>query len=291
MKKVLLAGATGYLGSFIVKELKRRGYYTKAIVRNLKKLGQNIKNLDEAMYAEVTRPETLKGCCEDIDIVISSIGITRQKDGLSFLDVDYQANMNLLEQARRSGVKKFIYVSALNGDKLKHLKVCEAKEMFVESLKESGLAYCIVRPNGFFSDMTEFYNMAKNGRVLLYRDGRLKLNPIHGEDLAKVVVECIKKTDTEIEAGGPELLTQNEIAYAAFEALNKNPKITYIPEWLRKVMLLLIRTFTGSKTYGPIEFFLSVMAIEMAAPCHGTHTLKDYYIELSQRERDSSVPG
>jgi nucleoside-diphosphate-sugar epimerase len=56
-------------------------------------------------------------------------GITRQKDGFTYMDVDYQANMNLLEQEKQSGVKRFIYVSVFNGENLRHLKICDAKEL------------------------------------------------------------------------------------------------------------------------------------------------------------------
>ncbi|MDX2439054.1 MAG: hypothetical protein QNK40_00725, partial [Desulfobacterales bacterium] len=112
----------------------------------------------------------------------------------------------------------FIYISVLNGENLRHLKICDAKELFVEQLIKSGLEYCIIRPNGFFSDMTEFYTMAKKGRVYLFGDGELKTNPIHGEDLAAVCVEAIDKPDQEIKVGGPETFTHNKIAAAAFEA-------------------------------------------------------------------------
>jgi uncharacterized protein YbjT (DUF2867 family) len=69
------------------------------------------------------------------------------------MDGDFQANVNLIEEAKRSGVKKFIYVSVLNGEKFKQTKICYAKEALVDYLKQSGMAYTIVRPNGFFSDM------------------------------------------------------------------------------------------------------------------------------------------
>ena len=49
------------------------------------------------------------------NFVFSSVGITRQKDGLTFKDVDYQGNRNLLEVAKHAGVKKFIYVSVFRG--------------------------------------------------------------------------------------------------------------------------------------------------------------------------------
>ena len=153
--------------------------------------------------------------------------------------------------------------------------------MFVDQLKKSGLDYCIIRPNGFFSDISEFYEMAKKGRVYLFGNGELKVNPIHGEDLAEVCVDAIEKSDQEIKVGGPEILTHNEIAVTAFDVLDIKPKITNIPDWIRNVMLKLVRIFTVSKFYGPIEFFLSVMAIDMIAPSYGKHTLKKYFTELS----------
>ncbi len=201
------------------------------------------------------------------------------------MDVDYQANMNLLQQAKQSGVKKFIYVSVLNGEKLKHLKICEAKERFVEELKASGLDFCIIRPNGFFSDMAEFYNMAKKGRIYLFGNGELKANPIHGEDLAVVCVDAIEKSDQEIVVGGPQTLTQNQIAATAFKILNKKPKITYIPNWVRIIILNGVKAFTGSKVYGPMEFFLTVMAMDMIAPEYGEHTLKDFFSKLKDPDK------
>jgi len=277
MDKILIAGATGYLGKYITRELKQQNYYTKVLVRNLKKFEQYGIPVEEIVQAEITDKSTLKNCCEGIDIVISSVGITKQKDGLTYMDVDYQANLNLLEEAKKSGVRKFIYVSVLNGEKLKKLKICEAKEKFVEELKKSGLEFCIIRPNGFFSDMTEFYNMAKNGRIYLFGNGNPKANPIHGEDLAKVCVSAIEGNDKEIEVGGPETLTQNEIAKIAFDAVRKTPKITHVPDWIRLIILSVARLILNSKKFGPIEFFMNVMAIEMAAPEYGKHTLKEYF--------------
>jgi uncharacterized protein YbjT (DUF2867 family) len=282
MKKVLLAGVTGYLGSYIAKELQKRAFTIRAIIRNTAPLKEKSIEVNEIIEAELTKPKTIKGCCKQIDVVISTVGITRQKDGLTYMDVDYQANMNLLQEARVSGVKKLIYVSVLNGENLRHLKICDAKEMFVEQLKESGLNYCIIRPNGFFSDMTEFYTMAKKGRVYLFGNGELKANPIHGEDLATVCVDAVEKPDKEIKIGGPETLSHNEIAMTAFEVLGTEPKITHIPNLVRNVILKLVRTFTGSKIYGPIEFFLTVMAMDMVAPAYGKYTLKEYFTNLKK---------
>ncbi len=281
MKGILLAGSTGYLGSYIAKELQKRSCFFRAIARNPEKLEQNDIEANEVLKAELTDPDSISECCKGIDVVISTVGITRQKDGLTYMDVDYQANMNLLKEAKKSGVKKFIYVSVLNGEKLRKLKICDAKEMFVEQLKKSGVDYCIIRPNGFFSDMSEFFNMAKRGRVYLFGNGELRVNPIHGEDLATVCVDAIDKPDKEVEIGGPETLTQNDIALIAFDILGYKPKITHIPDWVRVTILKLVRLLTGSRVYGPVEFFMTVTSMNMLAPEYGKHMLKEYFTNLN----------
>lgn len=283
MKKILLAGATGYLGIYIARELQQRSFFFKAIARSPEKLMENDIEASEIIKAELTDPDSIKECCEGVDVVISTAGITKQKDGLTYMDVDYQANMNLLEEARKSGVKKFVYVSVLNGEKLRNLKICDAKELFAEQLKKSGIDYCIVRPNGFFSDMSEFFEMAKRGRIYLFRNGELRVNPIHGQDLAAFCVDAVELSEKEIEIGGPETLTQNEIASIAFKVLGNTPKITYIPEWLRRAILTMVKIFTGSKVYGPIEFFMTVMAMDMVAPEYGKCTLKEHFTDLNSR--------
>lgn len=92
-------------------------------------------SVDDVFIGEVTQPETLQGVCDDVDIVFSSIGITRQKDGVTFKHVDYQGNKNLLHQAKASSVKKFIFVSVFQFALLKHIAIVKVREMFVENWK------------------------------------------------------------------------------------------------------------------------------------------------------------
>lgn len=276
---ILLAGATGYLGSYLLKALIENQNQVLTIVRNPNKLKNNNENFLEVKQAEVTKPDTLRDICKGIDTIISAIGITRQKDGLTYMDVDYQANMNLLEEAKKADVKHFVYVSAINGDKYRHLKIFEAKEKFVDALKASGLNYTIVRPNGFFSDMKDFLQMAKSGRVYLFGSGRQKFNPIHGQDLARAIVDSLEDCKKELIVGGPDILSLNEISELALNALNKPIKISHLPDWMRKITIWTLRTFTTVKTYGPIEFFLTLMADDNIAPTYGVYNLKDYFRE------------
>ncbi len=274
---VLLAGATGYLGGHIAKELQIRTLQTKILVRNTNKAKGLSSESATVIKAEVTNPETLKGHFNDVDTVISTVGITRQKDGLTYWEVDYQANVNLLKEAMASGVRKFIYVSVLNGNLHRNLKILEAKESFVDELVTSGLEFTIIRPNGFFSDMKDFLEMAQRGKVYLFGSGEQKFNPIHGKDLAIACVDAIESDQTEINIGGPDILTQNEVAEMALTACGNPVKITHLPHGLRKCIVWILRAFTSSKTYGPIEFFLTLMAEDAIAPRYGSHRLGTFF--------------
>ncbi len=283
MKRILVAGATGYLGKYILKELQRWEIPTTAVARSPEKLNDLDLDNVEIIQAEVTRPQTLSGLCNGVDVVISTIGITRQKDGLTYMEVDYQANVSLLKEAERAGVQKFIYISVLNGQHLKNLRMVEAKERFVDELRSSGMDHTIIRPNGFFSDLSDFLSMAEGGRVFLFGDGEYKLNPIHGADLAEICVEAIARNESEIEVGGPDILTHNEIAELSLFAWNKPRKIIHLPDIIRVLATHTARLITSQKTYGPLEFFFTLMGRDNIATRHGIHRLQDFFNQEVQQ--------
>lgn len=283
--KILIAGSTGYLGSHIIKQLMASNADFTALARNEKKLHELGVANSKIINADVTKEESLKGVCDNIGTVVSTVGITRQKDGLTYMDVDYQANYNLLQEAKKAGVKRFVYISAINGDKYRNLKIFEAKEKFVDSLKASGLEYLIIRPNGFFSDMKDFLDMAEKGKVYLFGSGTAKLNPIHGEDLAVYILENINSDEKELSVGGPEVFTQNEIGALALSAWDKPVKIMHLPDWIRKFSIWSLRTFTSVKTYGPIEFFLTLMADDNVAPIYGNNRLAEFFINTVKNSK------
>jgi uncharacterized protein YbjT (DUF2867 family) len=278
MKRVLVAGATGYLGRFVARELTSRGHVVRALCRSPQKLDDLRDELDEIVQGEVTQPETLTHVCDDIDVVFSSVGITRQKGPLTFKDVDYQGNKNLLQVARRAGVKKFIYVSALHGAELTHLDIVKAHEDFVAELKASGLDYTVVRPTGFFSDMEEVLEMARKGRVFLFGQGDCRVNPIHGADLA---VRCadlleLEQRQLEIEVGGPETMTWREVAALALRVAGRAQKITAVPLWCMAVVIFATRLFNRHQAE-LIAFFTAMATRDVVAPATGSHTLEAHF--------------
>lgn len=279
MKRVLVIGATGYLGKHLVKELKQRNHYLRVLVRNQEQAEQFKHLADDVFIGQATQKETLTGLCDSIDVVCSSLGITRQKDGLRYEDVDFQANLNVLQLAEAANVQQFLYVSVLNAHKMAKLKIIQAKERFVEALKASEVQHIIIRPSGFFSDMTEFLDMAAKGRVYIFGDGSLKVNPISGIDLAKVCADKLGAINLELNVGGPKVYTQKEIAELAFSSLAKPTRITYIPLWLAGLAKRSLSLVMPEKRYGPIEFFLTALSQPMMTDCYGKDTLELFYQE------------
>ena len=295
MKKVLVAGATGYLGQFMVKALKANGYWVRALGRSAEKLAAVEGVADDLFVGEIATSDLINGLCDGIDVVFSSVGITRQKDGLTYNDVDYRANSNLLTMAEASGVSKFMYVHVCNAGKLRHVAMIQAKQAFVDELKQSPLGHVLICPTGFFSDMEEFLRMARSGRVYLFGDGSNRINPIHGADLAEFCVGALESEKQQLDVGGPEVLTYREIAELAFAVLGQPEKITCVPKSLASALVAALRWATPTKVYGPIEFMASVMTMDVIGEAHGQRRLADHFRDLGgsvgkQSHEDHPLP-
>ncbi|GAB5449566.1 SDR family oxidoreductase [Gymnodinialimonas sp.] len=287
MKRVFIAGATGYLGRFLCAEFQQRGWYVIALVRNS---GQ-AKPIaaDQLIEAQATNYDSITGVMAGIDLVVSSLGITRQTDGLDYWDVDYQANRNLLREAERAGVGRFAYVHVLRAAKMAHVPMVAAKSAFVAELQRAGVESTIIAPSGYFSDMSDFLSMARSGRVWLFGDGTKRINPIHGADLAAATVEAIEDGVAWLDVGGPDIFEQKDLAELAFASLGKASRVTFLPDMLRRIALRLLPLVTPQRVSGPARFFLSALALDMVGDQHGTRHLRDHFEDSLATTRTASI--
>lgn len=283
MKTVFIAGATGYLGRFLCAVYGRRGWYVIALVRNSKTAGTLAA--DSIVEAQATVPDSLNGLMDGADLVVSALGITRQSDGLSYRDVDYQANLNLLREAERAGVDRFAYVHVLNADAMREVPLVAAKADFVDALSASPIASTVIGPSGYFSDMEEIWSMARSGRVWVFGSGNARINPIHGSDLAAAVADATENGTAWCDVGGPEVFTQVQLAELAFDSFGARPKITHLPDVLRRVGLALLPWITPRRLHGPAQFFLTACAMDMVGEAHGTMRLSDHFRALARNAK------
>ncbi|MGK0343906.1 MAG: hypothetical protein ACJAXW_004476 [Candidatus Azotimanducaceae bacterium] len=222
---------------------------------------------------------------DGIDIVYSSVGISRQRDGLTFEQVDYQGNRNLIDLSERADVKKFVYVSMQGAENILNLAITDTHERVVKDLQESSVDYAIVRPCGFFSDMGMTLDMAKKGRVYLVGTGNNKMSPIHGADVAIVCADAAAGDVLEVEAGGPDIMTQRESAEMAFELLGKPVKITIIPIWLARLLVKFV--YLLSTQFGDLaDFIVTAGEIDGVGPPLGKRDLKTYFENLIANRKD-----
>lgn len=220
---------------------------------------------------------------EGMDLVVSALGITRQTDGVGYWDVDYQANVNLLEEALRAGVTRFAFVHVLNADRMENVPLVAAKAAFVRKLQTADIQSTVIAPTGYFSDMADFFTMAKAGRVWLFGNGQMRINPVHGADLAAAVFDAIEDGAAWADIGGPETFAQKDIAKLCFEVLDKPARITYLPDILRRLALRLLPWIAPRRIAGPAQFFLSAGGMNMTAPPSGTHKLADHFRSLADQ--------
>ncbi len=287
MKKVLVAGATGQLGTSVVAQLKRRGYWVRACGRNGQKL-QALKHqvgADDIVAVDLTDAGSVQGICNDVDAVISCAGASMSMnnfgDRKSFYEVDYQANLNLLADAERQKLSKFVYVSLAEAGKLRQTEYADAHEKFVEALRASGLNHTIIRPTGFFGFHLEILKFAAKGRGMLIGSGECRTNPVHESDVARVCVDALEGDDTEIAIGGPEIFTRKETVELAFASLNRLPKLMKLSPGMFKLMIAPLKLI-NRRIYALMDFGIAVTQIDVVAPSVGSERLRPYFEQAAK---------
>ncbi len=232
--KVVLAGAFGKLGTDILIELCKLGHEVVAldlVTKELEGYTYTAKKID------VTKPETLAGTMEGAETVISTVGLTGTSATITNYDIDLNGNINLLTEAKKAGVKNFVYISVIKAESAPDVPMLHAKYLFEEELKKSGLNYVIHRPTGYFYDIAKvFMPMIEKGEVTLLGKKAVSANVIDTPDFAEFIVAHMTDEKKMYNIGGKETYTYEELANLFFKAAGKEPVIKRAPEFLFSVL-------------------------------------------------------
>ena len=278
---VLIAGAGGVLGRELVRQALSRGDHVAALALRKGELRVIEHPRLRIIEADVTKPEQLSGICKGLEQVISCIGITRLKGNLTHEIVDYQGNLNLLEEAKRSGVGRFGFISpAGTGQGFGHAPLIDAKYRFEQALQASGIPWLIFRSGGFFPDLAEMKALAAKGPLNAIGKGDSRSTPIHIPDLAAIMLAEMEATANAIVGvGGPEDLSWRETCALCFETQGLPVRIQGAPVWLCALALALIRPFSYRYwAMGKLLLFMSTH--DVCTPHRGTVRLRDYLEKL-----------
>lgn len=242
---VLLAGATGYIGRAVARELVARDIDTVALVRDpdTRLAGCELR------VAEATEPGSVAAALdgERFAGVVSCLA-SRSGVGDDAWRVDCAANRNLLEAAKSAGADRFLLLSAICVQRPK-LEFQRAKLAFEAELARSGVDYTIVRPTAFFKSLSGQVERVRRGKpFLVFGDGELTAcKPISDADLARYMVDRLTDHAARnriLPIGGPgPALTPRAQGEILFELAGRPPRFRSVPVAMFGVAEALIAPF------------------------------------------------
>ncbi len=237
--KVLLAGATGTIGSATALRLVAEGHHVICPVRPGRAL--NIGGTETCAW-NIDDPESLQDglAGRRVDAVISCLA-SRTGAPRDAWAVDHAAQSTLLDVAKKAGAHQFVLLSAICVQK-PLLAFQHAKLAFEAELRTSGIGHSIVRPTAYFKSLSGQVARVQAGKpFLLFGDGQLTAcKPISDEDLAAYLVHCIDAPEAHnriLPIGGPgPAITPRQQGEKLFEMLDLEPKFKQVPLALMDVI-------------------------------------------------------
>lgn len=233
---ILVTGATGYVGRYVVKALADLDEEVRCLVRN-------VKDVDlpgvEVVQGDITDPVSLAVACTGVSKVIHLVAIIREKKNKTFADINIKGTENLIKVAKQSSVKHFIHMGALGSGTNPKYKYAYSKGIAEQAVANSGLNYTILRPSvifgpgfGFVDRLLQSLRMTPSF-VLVPGNGTTKFQPIAVKDVARcvrTVVEYPKRYNNKIiDLGGPEHLAYEQMLDILMTVTDIKKTKLYVP--------------------------------------------------------------
>jgi uncharacterized protein YbjT (DUF2867 family) len=246
--KIVVAGGTGFLGRSIVRELLRGNHDVTVLSRK----PESVTRIPElrganATRGDVTDPASLVGTLEGAEAVVGCVQFPNHpvevpRKGLTYDRYDRQGTENLLAEAGRAGVSKYVYLSGAGADPSSPKTWYRAKGIAEGSLRRSSLKWAIVRPSWAYGPKDRALNRLAGIVKLSPIVPRLgvrpqRIQPVYVEDIALTVRRIFERDawDQVFEIGGPDQLTMQQVLETLFEAMGKSRVVLPIPLALAKL--------------------------------------------------------
>lgn len=267
--KVFVTGATGYVGRHVVAELVQRGFSVSALMRPSSEKAPAsdaapIRGRARELHSgTVTNAESLKGACDGCHAVIHLVGIINEaEDTMERIHVD--GTRNVVDEATRAGVKRFIYLSGLGARANAVAKYHKTKYAAEQIVGASGMEGYNFQSSTIFGPEDEFLNLfikfAQNIFNLAYPPwpimpaiggGNTYLQPIWVEDVAGILTRACEPDFVQklppgtYEIGGPEPLTVMQIMKIATRIAGRTRVFVPIPIFAAKIVATLMEKFSS----------------------------------------------
>jgi len=283
--RVLLSGATGFIGTSITSYLLLGGHTVRALSRSVKKAEDTLANrpgvqaaLREGrltfVAADVTDPASLGAAVGDLDVVIQcaqfpGAPVEDARRGLTYMKVDRDGTLNLLtavaaEYGARTagpgmnrfpeGAPRFLYQSGVTVSATSSRYWDRAKWQAEEAIRGSGLEWAIVRSSWAFGPGDVALN-----RIIGYSDvlpfvpifgnGEERLTPVYVEDVGRLFARLADdpeaSRDATLPLGGPDVMTMNEFLRMVLEVMGRRRPILHVPKIAGKIPAAVLQYLPG----------------------------------------------
>lgn len=243
--RVMVTGASGFVGNEVVKELLARGHEVQALVRPGSEKKLEARDRVAIFPGDCLHPETLGPALEGCDAAIHLVGIIREFPGrgVTFERVHVKATQNVVDAAKGAGVRRYLHMSALGARPEPADPYHVTNYRADQYVMASGLNYTIFRPSVIYGPGDQSLNLfARQIRRLRFfpiiGDGNYQLQPVPVTTVAQAFALALELPQTEnqiYEVGGPEPLTFNEIIDTLARVLGRRVKKVHQPVWCMRV--------------------------------------------------------
>jgi uncharacterized protein YbjT (DUF2867 family) len=235
-EKVLITGATGFLGRQVLKEALARGLAVRAMVRpgsdgtSAKQMGAEVVNGDLLDRDSVER--AMLGCRA---VIHSAIGYSNRRKGDSGGGTDTVGNVNLAAAAKKAGVRRVVFCSVLTCDAAESVPHFWNKKLAEDELQKAGVPFVALRPGAFLDQADDFWAAGlRKGKLLFMIPADVKLTFIHSSDVARYLARAVDvdlpRADMRIDLGTDRSTSIAELAQLMSRQLGR-PVRPQIPPW------------------------------------------------------------
>lgn len=229
---ILVIGGTGTLGRQVVKQALDEGYQVKCLVRDFRR-GAFLKDWGaELVYGDLSIPSTLPNALKGANILID-LATIKSTSSYTSETIDWRGKLALIEAAKLTNLKKYIYFSILNASQNQTIPLIDLKLKIEKELEKSGLNYTIFQCSGFFQGLISQYALPILEKETIWLSGdSAPIAYLDTQDAAKAVMGALNLSQYDRQSValiGEKFWTPQEIIDLCERLSGKSAKVSYIP--------------------------------------------------------------